>query len=146
MRSDFVSMEKHRVDIRIMFADTDCMGIVYHTNYIKFFEIGRTEYLRSIGHPYSALEKEGVWFPVSSVACEYKSPAKYDDLLTVVTWLEELKGATMVLAYEIYRKETDELLAKGTTTHPITDPDLKPIRLRSVNPKLYEKLKESLNG
>ena len=139
-------MIKHETDVRIMFADTDCMGIVYHTNYIKFFEIGRTEYLRSIGHPYTELEKDGVWLPVSSVYCEYKAPARYDDLLTVVTRLKEFKGATLVLEYEIYRKETGELLVTGNTKHPITDTDLKPVRLRNVNPGLYEKLKESMGS
>ena len=134
----------HMVDVRITFADTDCMGIVYHTNYIKFFEIGRTEYLRSIGHPYIELEKDGVWLPVASVVCEYKSPAKYDDVLTVATKVEEFKGATIVMAYEIYRKETDELLVTGKTKHPITDATLKPIRLRNVKPELYEKLKAHL--
>ena len=135
-------MDTHKVDIRIMFADTDCMGIVYHTNYIKFFEIGRTEYLRDIGHPYAELEKDGVWLPVASVTCEYKAPAKYDDLLTVVTRVEEFKGATIIMAYEIYRKETGELLVTGKTKHPITDANLKPIRLRNVKPELYEKIKE----
>ena len=139
-------MSTHQVDIRIMFADTDCMGIVYHTNYIKFFEIGRTEYLRDIGHPYVDLEKDGVWLPVASVTCEYKAPAKYDDLLTVLTRVEEFKGATIVMAYEIFRKDTGGPLVRGETKHPITDNKLKPIRLRNVNPELYKLLTENMMG
>jgi len=143
-QGEALAVKKYTTDVRIIFADTDCMGIVYHTNYIKFFEIGRTEYLREIGYPYAQLDKEGVWLPVASVYCEYKSPARYDDVLTVHTWVKEFKSATVIIAYEIYRKETDELLVRGETKHPITDATLKPIRLRNVNPELYKLLTESL--
>jgi len=131
----------HKTDVRITFAETDCMGIVYHANYIKFFEIGRTEYMRDIGYTYAQLETDGVWLPVATVSCEYKAPAKYDDLLEVQTVVKEFKGATLVMAYEIYRKETGELLVRGETKHPLTDDKLRPIRLRNVNPDLYDKLK-----
>jgi len=137
-------MKTHKADVRITFAETDCMGIVYHANYIKFFEIGRTEYMRDLGYPYSQLENDGVWLPVATVNCEYKSPAKYDDLLVVHTSVKEFKGATIVMAYEIYRKATGELLVKGETKHPITDDKLKPIRLRNVNPELYDRLKNNM--
>ena len=126
------------------YADTDAMGIVYHTNYIKYFEVGRTEYLREIGYPYSRLEEEGIRLPVAAVRCEYKSPARYDDILTVNTYVGDFKGATIVMAYEIYRKRTDELVARGETKHPITDVKLKPIRLRNINPELYERIRENL--
>ena len=137
-------MRIYRTEIRVPYADTDSMGIVYHTNYIKYFEIGRTEYLREAGYPYARLESEGIWLPVASVYCEYKSPAKYDDLLSVRTRVGELKSATIIMAYEIYRKETEELLVRGETKHPITDDKLKPVRLRSIKPELYEFLKESM--
>ena len=137
-------MRVYKTDIRVPYADTDGMGIVYHVNYIKYFEIGRTEYLREIGYLYTRLEAEGIWLPVASVRCDYKSPAKYDDLLTVNTWVGEFKGATIVMAYEIYRKGTDEIIVKGETKHPITDDKMKPIRLRNVNPGLYEIIKGSM--
>jgi acyl-CoA thioester hydrolase len=120
------------------------MGIVYHTNYIKYFEVGRTEYLRELNYPYARLEKEGIWLPVASVRCEYKAPALYDDLLSVHTWVGELKSATLIMAYEIYRKETAELLVKGETKHPMTDSSLKPVRLRNLNPEFYQLLKDNL--
>ena len=130
-------MRIYKTDIRVPYADVDGMGIVYHANYIKYFEIGRTEYLREIGYPYTQLEAEGIWLPVASVRCEYKSPARYDDLLTVNTWVGELKSATIVMAYEIKRKDTGEIIARGETKHPITDDKLRPIRLRNINPELY---------
>ena len=131
-------MKIYKTEIRVPFADTDGMGIVYHTNYIKYFEVGRTEYLREIGYPYSKLEAEGIWLPVSSVCCEYKSPARYDDLLLVSTWVKELKNATIIMAYEISRKGTDKIIAKGETKHPITNDKLKPVRLKDASPNAYK--------
>jgi len=120
------------------------MGIVYHANYFKYFEIGRTEYLREAGYPYSKLEENGIWLPVSSVYCEYKSPARYDDLLTINTRVGELKNVTIVMAYEIYREKTGTLIAKGETKHPVTDNQLRPVRLKNLNPELYKLLIESI--
>lgn len=131
-------MKKYKSEIRVIYADTDAMGIVYHTNYIKWFEVGRTEYLRQIGFPYSQLEKEGVWLPLAEVNCNYKLPAVYDDVLLINTWISQLKSATVVMSYEIFRKETGELLVTGMTKHAITDETLKPIRLKHKNKDLYE--------
>lgn len=133
-------MKKCETEIRVIYADTDAMGIVYHTNYIKWFEIGRNEYLREKCYSYSRMEEKGIWLPVVAVTCEYKSPGKYDDILLIRTWIKELKAATILMSYEILRKETGELLVTGTTKHGITSPDLKPIRLKKVNPEMYEKL------
>lgn len=137
-------MRKFKANVRVTYADTDRMGIVYHANYIKYFEIGRTEFLREIGYPYARLEADGIWLPVASVRCEYKSPARYDDLLVVNTWVGSLKGATIVMAYEICREGSDELVACGETKHPVTDEKLKPIRLRNANPKFYELIMSGL--
>ncbi|MBN7773521.1 acyl-CoA thioesterase [Clostridium aminobutyricum] len=133
-------MRKYETEIRVIYADTDAMGIVYHTNYIKWFEAGRNEYLRQIGYPYSRLEEEGVWLPVAAVNCEYKAPARYDDILLIQTGVAEMKAATVIIKYEIYNKETGELLVTGNSKHAITDPQLKPIRLKKVNPDLFERI------
>ena len=92
------NMKQYASKIRVIYADTDAMGIVYHMNYIKWFEIGRNEYLRQIGYPYSRLEKEGIWLPVLGVTCEYKRPAKYDDVLLIKAGISELKNATVSIA------------------------------------------------
>ena len=131
-------MKIYKTDIRVPYADTDSMGIVYHTNYIKYFEVGRTEFLREAGYSYARLEDSGIWLPVASVFCEYRSPARYDDLLEVCTWVGKFKSATIIMAYEIYRKNDGELLARGETKHPITDNKLKPVRLRVANPEFYD--------
>jgi len=139
-------MKKYETEIRVIYADTDAMGIIYHTNYIKWFEAGRNEFLRQIGYPYSRLEKEGIWLPVAAVTCEYKSPGKYDDILLIRSWVKSLGAATVVMAYEILRKETGELLVTGTTKHGITSPELKPIRLKKVNPDLFARLEEDMEA
>ena len=137
-------MKKYKSEIRVLFADTDGMGIVYHTNYIKWFEIGRNEYLRQIGFPYSVLEKDKFWLPVSSVECSYKLPAYYDDVLEISCWIGEMKAATVVINYEIHRKSTGELLVTGHTKHAVTDDKLKPVRFKTYRPDLYQRIVEDL--
>jgi acyl-CoA thioester hydrolase len=122
------------------------MGIADHGNYIKWFEIGRTEYLRQIGHPYAELEKEGIWLPLAEIACKYRQPALYDDVLQIACWPRALGGASVLLAYEIRRKATGELLAEGTTRHGVTDPDLKPLRLKKLRPAFYAVVAGTLEG
>ena len=76
---------------RIPYADTDKMGVVYHANYLKYFEMGRTELMRQIGFTYDDMEKQGFYFPVVNAQCNYHAPAHYDDLITVETSILELK-------------------------------------------------------
>jgi acyl-CoA thioester hydrolase len=130
---------------RVIYADTDAMGIAYHGNFVKWFEIGRTEYLRQIGYPYAKLEKEGIWLPVTEIACKYRRPALYDDLLDIVTHVDDLGGAGIVMGYEILRGESGELLAEGKTWHAVTDYTLKPIRLKRRFPELYAAVVRTLD-
>lgn len=131
-------MVEHKTEIRVIYADTDAMGVVYHTNYIKWFEVGRCELLRSVGYPYARMEEEGVLLPVAECNCKYRLPAVYDDLLEITARIGETKGATVTLEYEIRRKGTEELLVTGWTKHAVTDARFKPIRLRDKNRELYE--------
>lgn len=133
-------MVEHKSAIRVIYADTDAMGVVYHTNYIKWFEVGRCELLRSIGYPYARMEEEGILLPVAECGCKYKMPAVYDDMLEITARVSEMKGATVTMEYEIRRQETGELLVTGFTKHAVTDPKFKPIRLRDKNRGLYELL------
>lgn len=133
-------MVEHKTSIRVIYADTDAMGVVYHTNYIKWFEVGRCELLRSIGYPYARLEEEGILLPVAECNCKYKHPAVYDDILEITARVGEMKGATVLMEYEIRKKETGALLVTGSTKHAITDPKFKPIRLRDKNRGLHDDL------
>ena len=133
-------MVEHKTPVRVIYADTDAMGVVYHTNYIKWFEVGRCELLRSIGYPYAKLEEEGILLPVAECSCRYKLPAVYDDMLEITARIAEMKGATVTLEYEIRRQTTGELLVTGITKHAVTDPKFKPVRLRDRNRSLYDRL------
>lgn len=131
-------MVEHKTEIRVIYADTDAMRVVYHTNYIKWFEVGRCELLRSLGYPYARLEQEGIMLPVAECNCKYKAPAVYDDILEIKATVSEMKSATITLNYEIRRKGSGELLVTGMTKHAVTDKKFKPIRLRDKNKGLYD--------
>lgn len=125
---------------RVGYAETDAMAIVHHSNYIRWFEMGRNDLLRAIGYSYARLEQMGVWMPVLDVTCQYRSPAVFDELVIIRSWVTKLKGASIYLEYEVVRKETEELLVTGSSSHGFTDTDLVPMRLKKEFPELYEEL------
>jgi acyl-CoA thioester hydrolase len=117
------------VKIRAIYADTDAMGIVYHTNYIRWFEIGRTELLRDIGIVYSEMEAEGFNLPLTEVYCHYNLPARYDELVLVETDIAYLKWVSMKFTYEIWDEKHESLLTEGYTVHACTDRNGKVVRI-----------------
>lgn len=127
-------------EIRVPYADTDAMGVVYHTNYIKYFEVARGELMRSTGFAYRKMEEAGVMLPVIECACRYKVPAVYDDEILVKAVITESKGATITIQYEARRKSDGMLLVNGMTKHGVTTTDFKPVRLRQALPQFYELL------
>jgi len=106
--------------LRVRYAETDRMGIVYHANYIVWFEIGRTEYCRSAGMPYRAMEDAGVLILVTSVECRFRRSARYDDAIRVRARMSELSSRGCAFAYEILG-EGAILLADGETRHVFAD-------------------------
>jgi acyl-CoA thioester hydrolase len=117
----------NKLNIRIPYADTDKMSVVYHANYLKYFEMGRTELMRQIGFTYDEMEKQGFYFPVVNAQCNYRAPAHYDDLITVETTISELKNVTITFSYKI--KCQDKLLVTGSTKHPLVNYAFKPTRI-----------------
>jgi acyl-CoA thioester hydrolase len=113
--------------VRVRYAETDRMGIVYHAHYIVWFEIGRTDYCRQAGEPYRAMEDSGLWILVTGLDCRYRGPARYDDALRVRTWLPELASRGLAFRYEIVNEE-NRLLAEGSTRHVFADSQGKPRR------------------
>ena len=104
--------------IRVIYGDTDQMGVVYHANYFRFFEVGRMEYLRARGANYRDLERDGLSLPVIDVSASYKSPARYDDLLLIRTVVSEVKRVSLAFTYEVRREEDPlKLLCTGHTVH-----------------------------
>ena len=108
-------MRSFETKIRVEYHHTDQMGIVHHSNYIKFFEVARTEWLRAAGLTYAEMERRGVMMPIVEVQVKYRQPAYYDELIRVRTIVEEMPMARMTFKYEIYG-EDDRPIATGLTT------------------------------
>jgi len=134
-------MPKTEISIRIPYADTDQMGMVYYANYLVYFERGRTEWLREHGLCYRDMEAQGLYFPVMDCSCKYHSPARYDDMVIVHTRLAQRGAASVTFSYEI--TGAGRLLVTGSTRHPLVDATFKPVRfpaeLRASFDAAYEK-------
>jgi acyl-CoA thioester hydrolase len=115
-----------RVQVTVRYAETDMMGIVYHANYLPWFEVGRTTLLKEIGVPYRKLEEEGFRLPVLEVSAKYLRPALYDDTVEILTTLRDRPLLRIHLEYEVRRG--DELLATGATVHAFVDRNGRPVR------------------
>ncbi len=107
-------LTSHPIEFRVRYQETDGQGVVHHANYLTWFELGRVELLRAAGHSYKELEEQGVLLVVAEAQLCYFLPARFDDLLHLVTTTVRAKGARVEHRYELYRGE--ELLAQGTTT------------------------------
>ena len=134
-------MKRNQVNIRVIYADTDAMGIVYHTNYIKWFEIGRTELLRGVGIVYAKMEAQGYNLPLTEVYCNYLYPAQYDQIIVVETELEYLKRASMKFVYTIWDEDREKALVEGYTIHACTNKMGKIVRIPSF---ILEKVNEQM--
>jgi len=119
-------MIESRSQVVVRYAETDMMGVVYHGNYLPWFEVGRTTLLKELGLPYRQLEADGYRLPVLEVSAKYLRPAVYDDTLTIVTFLRERPVLRIRLDYEVRRG--DELLATGHTLHAFIDREGRPVR------------------
>lgn len=120
----------HETQVRVRYGEVDRMAVVYHANYLVYFEQGRTEYLRSLGGTYRRLEEEGTLLVVVETGVKHHKPAQYDDLLTVRTRLTKLKPIRMRFDYEVLRG--DVLLASGFTVLASTDAEGRPRRVPST--------------
>lgn len=107
----------NRTSYRVIYGDTDQMGVVYYANYLRWFERGRSEFLRQIGLPYSTIEREGIHFPVVEVTCRYAQSARYDELIRIETALAEVGRASLSFEYRIQLEAANTILATGTTKH-----------------------------
>ena len=119
-------MIESRTQVTVRYAETDMMGVVYHGNYLPWFEVGRTNLLKELGLPYRRLEEDGFRLPVLEVSARYLRPAVYDDTVTIVTRLHDRPLLRIRLDYEVKRGE--ELLATGHTVHAFIDREGRPVR------------------
>ena len=120
--------------VRVRYAETDQMGVVYHANHFVWFEIGRVEMLRQLGFSYRDMEQtDGCFIAVADARCRYKAPAKYDDEIIVRTHLKNVRESIIHFGYELVRAEDGAVLAEGETTHVVTNAEMK----RAVLPEKY---------
>jgi acyl-CoA thioester hydrolase len=115
--------------IRVRYAETDGMGIVYYANYLTWFEVARTDWLRQLGASYRELEqREGVYLPVVEARCRYHKPARYDDVIEIRTMASRPSRAQIRFDYELWRLDDRDLLARGSTWHVAVNVQGKPRR------------------
>lgn len=129
---------KSQIQFRVRYAETDAMGIVHHSNYYVWFEMGRTELLRELDLNYRSMEEEGIMSPLIESHCLYKVPARYDDLLTLETEVAGVDRVRWSFNYRVYREGV--LLAEGRTVHCFMNTEGRPVSLKKANPAMYEKM------
>jgi acyl-CoA thioester hydrolase len=129
--------------VRVRYADTDKMGVVYHGRHLEWFESARTELLRAAGLPYKSMEEQGYFLPVIEAHCRYKLPVLYDDVVCVHTRMEELSRLKIRLGYKVFVQGKDGMRAEGWTLHCFTDPKGRPVR---ADAEIIGWMKDKLTG
>lgn len=124
---------------RINYYETDKMGIVHHSNYIRFLEESRCEMLDAAGMPYSAFEENGIMIPVLGVECSFKHHVTFDDIILINPFVKDFNGVRLTMGYTVTDKKTGNIVLTGETKHCFTDKNLKPVRLKKQFPEFYEK-------
>ncbi|MDQ1910020.1 thioesterase family protein [Paenibacillus sp. GD4] len=126
--------------LRVRYQETDQMGVVYHANYLNWFEIGRTEMIRQLGMPYGRIEENGLLLPVVEAELKFHAPAKYDDEIIMKTRIASYTNVRLEFQSEVRRGE--ELLVSGGTRHIWVNRDWKPARIDKAAPELYTLLQK----
>lgn len=123
-------IHSHETRVRVRYAETDQMGVVYHANYLVWMEIGRVEMCRALGVNYREMEaNDGIYLVVAEAGCRYRAPARYDDEVTIRTTIAEAKARILRFSYEIAVMESGRLVATGETVHVFCDRNMKPVKL-----------------
>lgn len=129
--------------LRVRYAETDQMGVVYHSNHLIWFEVGRVELMRQMGLAYRDLEREdGLYIAVAEAKCRYRAPVFYDEEVVVRTWLKAVRAKVIIFGYELLRADSEVVLAEGETVHIVTDSSMKVSSL----PKKYLKVFQGAAG
>ncbi|EDM28215.1 thioesterase family protein [Lentisphaera araneosa HTCC2155] len=136
-------MVEAEISYRVPYADTDQMGVVYYANFFVYFERVRNELLRNMGLPYTTLEADGLMLPVASANCDYKIPAKYDDMLLIKASISEMKGCRMLVKNEVFNQNGDLLVVGGTTHCFVSAETRRPVKIPENVMTLFNDYKES---
>ena len=119
----------HQTPVRVFYGDTDKMGVAYYANYLRWFEMARNEYMRNIGYSYARLESEGLALPVVDVGCRYRKPARYDDELTLESWIAGKSAVRVRFEYRIWNAAHASAITEGFTVHASLNLQGRPTRL-----------------
>ena len=130
---------EHIYERKINYYETDKMGVVHHSNYIRFFEEARCEFLQEAGLPYDMLESKGIMSPVLDFSCKYKQHVTFGDIIEIHTTIKEFSGVKFTVSYSVYNKKTGDLCVTGESNHCFTDTNIKPLNLKKKFPDIYEK-------
>ena len=134
-------MKASTTKIITRYYETDQMGIIHHSNYYRYFEVARTDYLKDIiGMTYKDIENAGVRMPLTETHCKYKIPALYDDEITITTTVREMTVVRIIFDYVITREKDGALIAEGVTAHAFTNVQNRPINLKKFTNDLYQTL------
>jgi acyl-CoA thioester hydrolase len=129
-------------EIQLLYADTDMMGVIYHANYLKWFELGRTQLIEDVGFNYLEMEEMGYFAPVYDAHITYKKAIRYGERAFVKTWVEENDGLKTIYGYQIVNGD-QEICAEGTTTHIVVKKEtFKPVQFRKAFPEWFNKYEE----
>ena len=129
---------KQLFERNINYYETDKMGVVHHSNYIRFFEEARCQFLKDANSPYDMLEEKGIMSPVLGVSCKYKRHVTFGDTIQIETSIKEFSGVKFTVQYKVYNKNTGELCIEGESNHCFTDSNLKPLNMKKHHPDIYE--------
>lgn len=130
-----------KIEITARYHETDQMGIIHHSVYLNWFEVGRTRCIRDFGVSYAEIEQRGILLPVIGADLSYKIPAKYEDVVDVTTRVSSYNGIRLDFNYQVHRQTDDRLLVDGYTHHCWTDKEMKPVSLKKHWPELHETIK-----
>ncbi|MCY6372019.1 acyl-CoA thioesterase [Clostridium ganghwense] len=133
-------MYVNKSKIKVRYVETDKMGIVHHSNYYAWFEVGRGEFITESGMSYKEIEKQGIMLPLVESCCKYIEGAKYEDELIIETSIKEMNGAKIIFNYNVIRESDNKLLAKGSTTHAFVNNDFKIVNVKKKHHNIWEKL------
>lgn len=126
--------------IIVRYAETDKMGVVHHSNYLVYFEAGRTDFIKNCGITYSEMEEKGVMIPLVESNCKYMQGAKYEDELIIKTSIEELTPVKVKFSYSVIREIDQKEIAKGSTIHAFVNDSFKITNLKKSHPEMLQKL------
>ncbi|MFT3983507.1 MAG: thioesterase family protein [Lachnospiraceae bacterium] len=125
---------------KTQYYETDQMGVVHHSNYIRWFEEARTAFLENMGYPYERMEQEGIISPVLRVECDYRKMVRYGGTVRIEVSIEKFNGIKLVVGYRIFDTNTDELCTSGRTSHCFLNKEGRPVSVKKVKPDFYKKI------